>query len=375
MSFEGVAQSRKDAYIDALCKEIESKGTQCKGRTVKTVYIGGGTPSILECEQISKIFKDLRSAFRISKTAEITVECNPSSITPELLECYRSLGVNRISLGVQSTHKATLNTLGRSHTRKQVHTALTNIQLAGFTNVSVDLIIGVPLPAHAVEGSEIRDLLADLENLLFKTVSSGTDWKRVTMRYPCIKHISVYTLIIEEGTRIESAIRFGNLSEPDEQDWLQEMSDLKLVLDSSPFRMYEVSNYAVRGFECKHNQAYWNPQMEYIGCGLAAHSLLDNKRFSNTENFDDYINNSMPNIPLAERSQQEIIDETIMLALRTTRGVRLADMAVLGHDLMAKRAQEIELLKKLGLVRVTQTHLRATKKGFNLLNQIIEKLA
>jgi len=350
-----------DEYVNALCKEILSfisvtpnqanSGRVPMRPVVSSVFIGGGTPSLLEAAQISKIFEALRQKFIISSTAEITIEANPNSITKEKLAYWLKSSINRLSIGVQSFDDSVLKTLGRIHTVSQAVDAIKLGHSAGFSNINIDLIHSVPVVnSNLVSRSQN---MSALEEIL-----------------PLVTHVSAYSLIIEPGTPF-------NIHKPvDDAVSLSEQKEIEKVLTSNGFAQYEVSAFARPGFKCRHNQAYWQPQKcEYIGFGLSAHSLYNNQRFANTAYFDIYLSDSFRTEKPHTRASSEIAAEIVMLGLRTKKGVALNDLLSCGFDILKEKHSEIELLLKAKLIKFSKNRVYTTKKGFLLLNRIIEKLA
>jgi oxygen-independent coproporphyrinogen-3 oxidase len=297
-----------DGYVHRVCNEINGFAAP-KKYIVKTVYIGGGTPSLLDDAHIFFILKTLREKFGIAKTAEVTIECNPNSLSEAKLRWYKEYGVNRISIGVQSFDDRILRRLGRTHKAARAAAAVKAAKKC-FDNISVDLIVGVPNEMPYQIPPEILDI---------------------------VTHISVYSLMKDDKPVQEDAIAF--------------------TLPN--FKRYEVSNYAKRGYESKHNLVYWNGG-EYIGFGAGAHSLLNNRRFNNSNDLFYVRENEY------ERTAEQIKTERISLGLRTARGIPcgLAD----------GKQDEIALLLKQGLIEIKNNRITATEKGFQLLDQIIIKL-
>lgn len=321
VSFSGKADLI-DRYVDVLCDEIEYD------RVADTVFIGGGTPSLLSNEQMGRIFSKLK----VKKGAEITVEANPSSITEQKLRYWLALGVNRISIGVQSFDDEVLKILGRIHTGEQACRTILLAHEVGFRNINIDFMYGIPSAA-----------LGEI------AIPS------------CVTHVSAYSLIIEKGTPF--AKLYKAVSE--EQSCIQQ-EQVESVLKINGFSKYEVSNFAKKGYRCRHNMAYWRPcECEYIGFGLSAHSLVDNRRFENTCDMEKYL--AGRNVrKVRQRTQRDIDTEIVMLGLRTVRGV--------GVGLIKQKEKEIAMLKQLKLIKQSKGRISATSKGFKLLNMIIEKL-
>ena len=293
-----------DAYVARLCAEIQA--FDFSGYAVQTIYLGGGTPSLLSTEQLQKIFAVLPTGAH-----EITLEANPNSFTPAKCRAWRALGVNRLSIGVQSFDDATLRNLGRLHDVKQAFAAIKIASLC-FENLSIDLIKDIPGHAFTLPPDDVLKQ---------------------------IKHISIYSL-----TR-------------DDQPVLETDEAVKLP---RAFQRYEVSNYARAGYESQHNLTYWTGG-EYIGFGAGAHSLLNNQRFHNSDSILTY-----HRIDDGERDAETARREQIMLGLRLRTGFE--------RSLLINKDAEIELLRSHGLIKLCGQKIIATAKGIKLLNQLWLKL-
>lgn len=303
--FVSCTQTQKiDEYLDYLCREIRT--FDFSGYDVKTIYIGGGTPSLLTPEQLEKVFACLPVC-----QGEITLEANPNSLTRTKCKAYRHCGVNRLSLGVQSFDLDTLRNLGRLHDVKQ---AVAAIKLAHeyFDNLSIDLIKDIPGHAFVTPPKEVLDM---------------------------IQHISIYSLT------------------KDDQCVLDTDEPVNLPTD---FVRYEVSNYARKGHESKHNLVYWTGG-EYIGFGAGAHSLLNNQRFCNSSDICHYQREA-----IQTRTAEDLHAEQVMLGLRLRTGV--------ARTLLVDKDDEIKMLAEHGLIKVTPTHVIATDEGLKVLNQLWLKL-
>ena len=293
-----------DEYLEYLCREI--RAFDFSDYDVKTIYIGGGTPSLLTPAQLETVLKCLPVCH-----GEVTLEANPNSLTRVKCETYRALGINRLSLGVQSFDLDTLRDLGRLHDVKQ---AIAAIKLAHkyFDNLSIDLIKDIPGHAFVTPSKEVLDM---------------------------IQHISIYSLTKDDQCVIDT-------DEP--------------VNLPTTFERYEVSNYARKGYESQHNLVYWTGG-EYIGFGAGAHSLLNNQRFCNSNDILHY-----KRIEIEQRTAESKHNEEIMLGLRLRTGV--------ARTLLVGKDNEIKMLAEHGLVKVTPTHVIATEAGLKVLNQIWLKL-
>ncbi len=305
-------------YLTALNREIDLAAKSFSGAKIDTVYIGGGTPSLLDVSQIENLFENLEKNFDLSGVKEFSIECNPESLDEEKLKTYRKEGINRISIGVQSLFDDNLRAIGRLHDSK---TAIEKIKLANryFDNVSADLIVGLPFDAS-------DRIIEEVETLA-----------------PLVKHLSMYELSVEEGTSLEKSIKQGKISVPSD-DETQDLFDVAYdTAQKCGFDRYEVSNFAKDGKISYHNFGYWTRE-EYLGFGAGAHSFLktsDGKnpletqvRFANFKNLDKYKNAVESAKSYAEmcREYEESLDEKsvyaeeIMLALRTKRGVKAERM-------------------------------------------------
>ena len=273
LSFGGYGYDRQKQYVSALCKEIEAYGSIAREYVIKTVFIGGGTPSYIDATLIEQIMETIDKVFVIDKRAEITIEGNPDSLTREKLEEYRRLGINRLSIGLQSTNDDILKILGRVHNYDQFIAAYNSARQAGFNNINVDLMSGLP-----------KEKVESYIHTLAKVVKMQPE------------HISAYSLIIEEGTPFSEDEELLKELPSEEVDRLL-YARTKTLLQNSGYSRYEISNYARPGFECRHNIVYWSGG-EYLGVGLGASSYLnvrfaDNRyqkvRFHGIENLEEYI--------------------------------------------------------------------------------------
>ena len=365
----------KKQYIKALCQEIESffaVQKQEKDNTeeiiIKTIFFGGGTPSILEAKQIEELMDAVRKTFVIAVDAEITIEMNPGTIKREKLETYQTIGINRLSIGLQTTDDERLKVLGRVHTYEQF---LENYKMArelGFQNISVDLMSALPKES-------IKDYQKDLE--------------RVLQLEP--EHISSYSLIIEEGTPFYDNNEILERLPSEEED--RAMYDLtEQMLLERGYHRYEISNYAKTGKESRHNSVYWTGG-EYVGFGLGASSYLrsdhpylqDSKeqleqcygvRFKNETNIKKYIQNSY--VPILEKeevtflSKQEAMEEFMFLGLRMMQGIKEQQFLEQFHiSVQSVYGDVVEKFVGMGLLEQTDGRICFTKKGIDVSNSIL----
>ena len=353
-SFPCAEKGRIDEYITALNKEISLAGEEFKDRPITSMYFGGGTPSLLTVEQFSKIFNTLNKSFNIQKNIEITVECNPESVTAEKLSAMALLGVNRISLGVQSLFDDNLKAIGRVHSRQ---TALDKIHLIKeyFSNLSVDFIIGLPYDTEERIVSELNEV-AHL-----------------------VDHISVYMLSVESGTPLEKLVLEGKMQVADIDKQVDLFEVATDTLKNLGFERYEVSNFSRNGKRSNHNSGYWTRE-EYLGLGLNASSLVKNNqndkcnevRFKNTDNFENYVLDGLKssNFYDIEREKEvlspdEIYEETVMLALRLSDGI---DKEILGEK------ADVLLSKFSDFVIDKGDKIALNSKGMDIMNHILVEI-
>lgn len=327
-------------YIDALQTEIKSRA---KGETTDTVYIGGGTPSILFHGAIKSVTDTIRSCFSVTKDAEITVEANPESVSEMFAdECVMS-GINRISLGLQSANDSELAVLGRLHNVRKFEWAYNLLRKKGFDNINIDLMLGLPLQT-----------LQSLNESVNYTLSLKPE------------HISVYALTPEKGCKLfEKYFPDDDLS----ADMYESASET--LIKNGYFR-YEVSNFALDGKLSRHNFKYWTGE-DYYGFGTAAHSFLNGIRYENPLNNKDYITHKSPKETILTR--QDNIEEYIMLRLRLSKGLSLSEFRdKFDYDLCERKRDEIRFLTQSGFVNIRDGNLFLTDKGFYVMNQIIVRL-
>ena len=329
-------------YVQSLIKEIEE--TKYK-RKVSSIFFGGGTPSILLAEDIKEIMLAIKNKFALTKNAEISIECNPNSITEEKLKIYKNLGFNRISFGVQSLDDDVLKLIGRVHNRSEALEAINLANIAGFTNINADLLLGI---------KENKNISRDIEELKAAGVT----------------HISAYMLILEQGTPLEILAKQNKVKLLSDDESVAQYEEYLKVLRQNGFYRYEISNFALKGYKCKHNINYWECG-EYLGFGVAAHSYINGTRYSNTENILEYIE-SYTNKSYEKLTNQEKLEELIMLGLRTKRGVSLKKLENLGFKPLENK-NALKMLS-LGIIKLNSTHLYITSKNFGIANQIILRL-
>ena len=354
MGCSNTNQPVPDEYIDALCREIEWYGQQedYKLRPVVSIFFGGGTPSLMSETQMQKVMSAIRTHFLLQNEAEITMEANPGTVTLEKLQMARQLGVNRLSMGLQSTNANELKLLGRIHTYEDFLKSFQWAREAGFKNINVDLITAVP---DQTERSYRQSL------------------EQVMELQP--EHISAYSLIIEPGTPFEILEEEGKLLLPDEDEERRMYGLTEDILEKHGYGRYEISNYSKPGFECRHNIGYWQ-RKDYLGLGLGASSLIGNHRFTNTTDMSIYIEGKYTTDGWYSDSEvlsvQNEMEEFMFLGLRMIHGICEQDFEFLfGKKIMTVYGEVIEKHVEQGLLKRSQGQIYLTKEGLNLANQVM----
>lgn len=342
-----------EEYIRCVVSEIKHRAT--KDVEVDTIYIGGGTPSFLINGGIATIISAIRANFNVLDNAEISIECNPNSVDYAKAKEWFDAGINRVSVGLQSVKSSLLNVMGRTHTKADFVKAIDTLKSVGFRNINVDIMIGIP-----------KQKLSDVKQTLFTIEKLG------------ITHVSCYSLILENGTPMQKLVESNELKEPKEEKTINMYSYVLNFLKKHNFNRYEVSNFALKGFECKHNVNTWHLH-EYIGIGASAHGFFDRVRYANKSDLCEYIRDVSSNglsIDYSEnQTNLDIVEEYIMLGMRLKDGIDLKYLKNdLGYDLLNIKQKEIEKLKNLGLIDIVNDQLFATDSGFYVLNAIILEL-
>lgn len=344
-----------EQYTNAVVCEIENKKIE-NPKKVTTIYIGGGTPSLIPENYIVKIINTVKSRFKIEESAEITIEVNPGTVTEKKLVAYKNVGINRISIGLQSAEDRILKLIGRIHNYQTFLSTYNLTRNIGFENINVDLMLAIPTQTKG-----------ELLNTLNKVIELKPN------------HISLYSLIVEENTEIKKALEVGKLEYVDEKVEREMYWKTKRILEKNGYFHYEISNFAKRGFESKHNMDCWN-QEEYIGFGIAAHSYINNKRFSNISNLEEYIKNINEenfekNIELHEnQTKQDKMKEYMMIGLRKIDGISISEFERRFRisPLFYFRF-EIDKLVKENLLEVDLDYIKLTKKGLDFANIVFEE--
>ena len=353
-SFTSFDDGLINSYINALVREIAEYKREERIH-VDTVFIGGGTPSILTPSQLEKITIAINDTFDLTELSEFTLEVNPRTADKEKLSRYRALGVNRISIGLQTIHENELKILGRKQSFEDFLAVYNSTREAGFTNISVDIMYGIP---HQTKES--------LKGTLRKVISLSPE------------HISLYSLILEEGTPIyENA---DSLAIPDDDTVFEMYSLVNSMLSENGYSHYEISNYARPGFSSLHNMKYWQLD-DYIGVGLSAHSYFEGNRYYNSaDRFDistltAYINGVKPRAFEDKPTIEDTLCEFVMLGLRTSKGISLSEYRErFGECFITSRKSVLDELIKNRLAEISEDRLYLTEQGMFVSNSIICEL-
>lgn len=359
----------KEKFIDTYIRwlEFELKGVGEGNRldyennlddlaVVKSIYIGGGTPSFVDSKYIEEILSIANEYYTVDDNAEITIEVNPGTVDKNKLETYLRSGINRISIGLQSTHNRLLKELGRIHTYEDFLNTYNLARSVGFKNINVDLMLGLP-----------NQSLQDLEESLKEIIKLNPE------------HISVYSLIIEEGTLFYKKLEMNEIVLPDDELERKMYWGTKKKLENAGYVHYEISNFAKPGFESKHNLSCWN-QEEYIGIGVAAHSYTNDVRYSNIDSIEEYIknyeeDNETDNFVFHEKQTKiSKMKEFMMLGLRKIQGIRIQDFKnKFGENPIYLYRKELEKLVNEELLEIDGDIIKLTNKGIDLANLVWEE--
>lgn len=337
-----------DAYIDALINEMK----QYAGMDIDTVFIGGGTPTILSAMQLKRLCGAVFKMFRLSSDFEFTMEANPGAIDIEKARVLLDAGVNRLSLGVQSFNDSELKAIGRIHDAKTAYDTVLEMKCAGFSNISIDIMTALP-------GQSMDSLM--------NTLKTATELP--------ITHISAYSLIIEDGTPLAADYERGLLSIPDEDEDREMYAAAKSFLESRGFYQYEISNYAKKGYESRHNIKYWECR-EYIGLGAAAHSYVDGVRYSNTATLKKYMNGNFRSGEREILSKNDRIFEFILMGMRMNRGISEEEFKRrFGIDIREMYGKLLKRFQDGGFIESDSGYIRFTDKGRDVSNSILCEFA
>lgn len=352
----------QESYVRQLRNEIGYRSSVALDREISSIYIGGGTPSILREKLIADILRSVRVYFRVREDAEITIECNPSSVMRHKFALYREVGINRVSLGLQSANNAELKMLGRVHSFEEFLRSYQSARMEKIENINVDLIDAIPM-------------------------QSMKSWRN-TLRNVCMlkpEHISVYDLIIEEGTPFYEMQKRGLLRLPTEEEQ-EELDKFKQeCLSQYGYERYEISNYARPGFLCRHNQGYWTGE-EYLGLGLGASSYFAGERWENIRDIKEYLGmdfiyltketDALLRTNLRKLSREEMMEEFIFLGMRMIRGVKAADFKErFGTGIEEVYGEVLDKNEKDGLIHHDEEKdsYYLTERGLDVSNVVLSE--
>ena len=345
-----------DRYIKSVKREIERYAQENKNVLVKTIYIGGGTPSYIKEKYIKELIETIKKNFEIFSNAEITIEVNPGTVNRRKLECYYKAGINRLSIGLQSANDKLLKLIGRVHDFEDFLETVKLANTVGFTNINADCMIGLP-----------NQTIYDVEETINTLINL-----RLT-------HVSVYSLIVEPGTPLEKKIDSGELKLPDEEIERYMYWFAKRKLEENGYLHYEISNFARPMFRSRHNMDCWN-QKEYKGFGVSASSYENRVRYTNISNIEQYIKNIEEekfeeNYIVEEKQDREaMMKEYMLLGLRKITGVSISEFRKKFGTIPAfKYNKEITKLTEEGLIESNGLSIRLTKKGLDLANLVWEE--
>ncbi|MGO0900655.1 radical SAM family heme chaperone HemW [Clostridioides difficile] len=319
--------------------------------TITSIFVGGGTPSILTSDEIREIFTSVRAMFNIDKNAEITIECNPGTLTLEKLKTMKDIGINRLSIGLQTVQEQHLNFIGRIHTYEEFEKNYKDALSVGFKNINIDLMYSLPNQTLC-------------------------DWKETLQKVSDLNptHISAYSLILEEGTELY------NMYENNKFELIDENMDIEMYeytinyLKSKGYNQYEISNYSKDGYNCEHNILYWECE-HYIGLGAGASGYINKNRYNNLESLDDYhLSLTKREKPIQENeilSEKDMIEEKIFMGLRMNKGIEFEDFKKnFGLDFREKYNKQIEMLLDRKLINQSFEGIQLTQKGREISNSI-----
>ena len=352
-----------DDYIDALCAEIsiEFFKKNSKQYEITTIYIGGGTPSFIESKYIKKVIHKIYDEAKTSNikiiNPEITIEVNPGTLTEEKLQDYKNANINRLSIGLQTTNDYLLKEIGRIHTFNDFFKNYNLARKIGFRNINIDLMLGLP-----------NQTIKDLKEAIDKVIELNPE------------HISVYSLIIEDGTVISEMLDEGKLELPSEETERNMYWYVKNTLELNGYKHYEISNFAKEEYYSKHNMNCWE-QKQYRGFGVAAHSYTNNIRYSNTENLEEYIKNiengqANKNVIIHETQKlEDIKKEYMMLGLRKIDGISIQEFKIKFQEnpIYCFRKQ-LQKLSEEDLLVIDGDKIKLTTKGLDLANLVWEEI-
>lgn len=341
-------------YIKCCKREISRLQSETKKRHLRTIYFGGGTPSLFEPDLIAGLLNEIKGTFVIGKGCEITIEVNPSSLDSGRLKQWSRIGINRLSIGAQSFDDNDLKSLGRLHDSRQAENAIFQIKKSGWRNWGIDLIFGIPSQTH---------------KRWKRTIEKALAWQP--------KHLSVYGLTVEKGTPLAADIAAGRITMPVAENYNRMFETAHRILLNAGYEHYEISNYALPGFRSRHNSSYWTGD-DYLGIGAGAHSRMDDRRFANIADVNEYCKRMETGLsPIAfdeTVTSAQRINETIMLGLRTAEGIDSHKLRQLDASFVEKTKIILDRIAKAGLIEFDGRRFKCTLKGMEVLDEIVKQL-
>jgi oxygen-independent coproporphyrinogen III oxidase len=345
---------RKQELIEAMIQEIGLRESYLTNKHIHSIYFGGGTPSLINKKELTTLLETIHQLFIVDDSAEITLEANPDDLSLEKLKLLKAVGINRLSIGIQSFNDRVLKELNRAHDSQLSLACVKNAQHVGFDNISIDLIYSIPGQSRA-EWAENISLALSLKP----------------------QHISSYSLTIEERTVFGNWYKKGKLAAVDEEEEASQLELLVAELSHAGFYQYEVSNFCLPGFESKHNSSYWH-QQSYIGIGPSAHSYNGKSRQWNVTNNHKYIKSIQEGIipeTIEKLSREDFINEYLLTRLRTHWGCDIDYLKnTFADDLLQRKSVYIQQLIQSGLARIDNNHLKLNSKGLLLADKISSDL-
>lgn len=352
--FSTTRSGEKPAYVDALCRELELRKDYLNGEEIETIYLGGGTPSQLTEEELKKIFASLSNIYKVREDAEITLEANPDDLTPDYIEMLRKLPINRISMGIQTFQEETLKILNRRHTAHQAIEAFRQCRKAGFQNISIDLMYGLP-------GETLETWKEDLR-------------QAIDLRP---EHISAYHLIYEEGTVLWKLREQHQVNEADEDLSLSLFTSLIKELKQAGYEHYEISNFCLPGLHSRHNSSYWTGK-KYLGCGPSAHSYDGVSRQWNMADLEAYmegVQQGQPKYEIEELDKYTRYNDFVITRIRTAWGMPLSRLREeFGEELYRYCLRMSRPHQEQGMLEITNDILRLTPPGIFISDGIMSDL-
>ena len=352
--FSTTQSEKKSAYVHALCRELEMRKDYLEGEDIETIYLGGGTPSQLLREELEKIFNHIYKVYPVKEDAEITLEANPDDLTPEYVAMLRQLPINRISMGIQTFQEETLKLLHRRHTAVQAIEAFRRCREAGFQNISIDLMYGLP-------GETLDTWRADLQ-------------QAIDLRP---EHISAYHLIYEEGTALWKLREQHQVEEADEDLSVSLFSTLIEQLSEAGYQHYEISNFCLPGLHSRHNSSYWTGK-KYLGCGPSAHSFNGVSRQWNVASLESYmkgVEEGELDVEVEELDLYTRYNDFVLTSIRTAWGMPLSKLrSEFGEELYRYCMRMAKPHLEQGVLEIGEDVLRLTRKGIFVSDGIMSDL-